>query len=89
MVEMETALKGAPARRTSPPTRTQSVMKRWLPLSEAVLRMVVERGPSPAEAQANRVKVLWPPAEEALGRAGAGVAGEGSDDDGKEDARIR
>ncbi|CAN0449713.1 unnamed protein product, partial [Hapterophycus canaliculatus] len=37
-------------------------MKRWLPLSEAVLRMVVERGPSPKEAQASRVKVLWPPA---------------------------
>lgn len=28
--------------------------------------MVVERGPSPADAQANRVKVLWPPAEEAF-----------------------
>lgn len=55
--------------------------------------MVVERGPSPAEAQASRVKVLWPPAEETLGlglgRAGAGLAGEGSDDGGEEDARIR
>lgn len=50
-------------------------MKRWLPLSEAVLRMVVERGPSPADAQANRVKVLWPPVEEAL------LQGTGDEDD--------
>lgn len=65
----------------------QSVMKRWLPLSEAVLRMVVERGPSPKEAQATRVKVLWPPVEEdeaalAMGRGG------GEETDGGSDARI-
>ncbi|CAN0600295.1 unnamed protein product, partial [Laminaria digitata] len=58
-------------------------MKRWLPLSEAVLRMVVEKGPSPADAQATRVKVLWPPVEEvpleeALLEGGdAGMLGEG------------
>lgn len=39
-------------------------MKRWLPLSEAVLRMVVDHGPSPATAQSDRVKVLWPQTEE-------------------------
>lgn len=39
-------------------------MKRWLPLSEAVLRMVVDQGPSPATAQSDRVKVLWPQTEE-------------------------
>ena len=38
----------------------QAVMKRWLPVAEAVLRMVVEQGPPPSEAQADRVKVLWP-----------------------------
>lgn len=64
-------------------------MKRWLPLSEAVLRMVVERGPAPSEAQASRVKVLWPPAEEAvrLGRGG-GELGEGGSGEEDEDARI-
>eukprot|EP00752_Nemacystus_decipiens_P007824 g6989.t1 len=69
----------------------QSVMKRWLPLSEAVLRMVVERGPSPTEAQTSRVKVLWPPAEETSGlRQGeAGLIGEGSEDGSEENARIR
>ncbi|CAN0456925.1 unnamed protein product, partial [Discosporangium mesarthrocarpum] len=35
-------------------------MKRWLPLSDAVLRMVVEMGPSPLEAQPIRAKTLWP-----------------------------
>lgn len=63
-------------------------MKRWLPLSEAVLRMVVERGPSPAEAQASRVKVLWPPEEETAGQ-GRARAGWESGKDGEEDARIR
>lgn len=66
--------------------------------------MVVERGPSPAEAQASRVKVLWPPAEEAfglgLGRESGTLAeddgnggggeddGDGDDDDGDDDERI-
>lgn len=84
--EMQQLLQENPPHLSS--THTQSVMKRWLPLSEAVLRMVVERGPSPAEAQASRVKVLWPPAEETLG-LGQGLAGQGSDNDGEEDTRIR
>lgn len=50
--------------------------------------MVVERGPSPAEAQASRVKVLWPPVEETLGLGLGRGASEGGDDDGEEDARI-
>ncbi|CAN0172760.1 unnamed protein product, partial [Ectocarpus fasciculatus] len=54
-------------------------MKRWLPLSEAVLRMVVERGPSPAEAQSTRVDVLWPPSDEALRATGGGAEGGGGD----------
>lgn len=51
--------------------------------------MVVERGPSPAEAQASRVKVLWPPVEETLGLGLGRVGAEGSNDDGEEDARVR
>lgn len=50
-------------------------MKRWLPVSEAVLRMIVEQGPSPATAQSSRVDVLWPQSEEASAASGdAGTA---------------
>ncbi|KAG5191664.1 hypothetical protein JKP88DRAFT_251342 [Tribonema minus] len=38
----------------------QSVMKRWLPVADAVLRMVVELGPSPLKAQGARMAALWP-----------------------------
>ncbi len=38
----------------------QAIMRRWLPLSEAVLRMVTEMGPSPPEAQSDRIRTLWP-----------------------------
>ncbi len=38
----------------------QAIMRRWLPVSEAVLRMVAEMGPSPPEAQSDRVCTLWP-----------------------------
>eukprot|EP00163_Fabomonas_tropica_P023633 TRINITY_DN41018_c0_g1_i1.p1 TRINITY_DN41018_c0_g1~~TRINITY_DN41018_c0_g1_i1.p1 ORF type:complete len:1148 (-),score=244.21 TRINITY_DN41018_c0_g1_i1:11-3049(-) len=38
----------------------QSVMGRWLPLSEAVLAMVVEQVPSPVQAQSERMSMLWP-----------------------------
>lgn len=49
--------------------------------------MVVERGPSPKEAQANRVKVLWPPVEEDEAALGLG-RGEGGEGDEGGDARI-
>ncbi|CAB1115634.1 unnamed protein product [Ectocarpus sp. CCAP 1310/34] len=68
---------------TDPRTVLQSVMKRWLPLSEAVLRMVVERGPSPAEAQTTRVDVLWPPSDESLRLTGAGGAEGGEEDNAR------
>lgn len=67
----------------------QAVMKRWLPLSESVLRMVVERGPSPADAQVSRVKVLWPTIEEAVREGGdEGTFREGEGDVGGDNARI-
>jgi ribosome assembly protein 1 len=50
-------------RSAEPRVALQSILKRWLPLSDAVLRCVVELGPSPAEAQAERIEVLWPSAD--------------------------
>ncbi len=39
---------------------TQSIMKRWLPLSNAMLRMAVRILPNPIDAQRNRCERLWP-----------------------------
>ncbi len=47
-------------RSTDPRGPVQAIMRRWLPVSEAVLRMAVEMGPSPLEAQSDRVRILWP-----------------------------
>ena len=35
-------------------------MKRFLPVADAVLRMVTETGVSPAAAQRDRITALWP-----------------------------
>jgi ribosome assembly protein 1 len=40
--------------------KLQNVMRAWLPLSSAVLGMVVRALPSPLEAQKTRVERLWP-----------------------------
>ncbi len=47
-------------RSTDPRGPVQAIMRRWLPVSEAVLRMAVEMGPSPLEAQSDRIQTLWP-----------------------------
>eukprot|EP00953_Heterococcus_sp_UTEX-ZZ885_P037920 19465-Heterococcus_DN1.PRE.1 len=39
-----------------------TVMKRWLPVADAVLCMVTEQGVSPLAAQATRMGTLWPTA---------------------------
>ena len=41
--------------------RFQSVMRYWLPLSKAVLNMVVRLVPSPKEAHSSKLKKLFPP----------------------------
>ncbi|CAM9908533.1 unnamed protein product, partial [Phaeothamnion confervicola] len=53
----------------------QSVMRRWLPVAESLLRMVVEHGPSPLQAQAHRLEALWPGADvDAIAAAAAAAA---------------
>lgn len=61
----------------------QAVMKRWLPLSEAVLRMLVEHGPSPAVAQSIRVDVLWPQPGDASA-IGEDAVAMGAEDEGQD-----
>jgi ribosome assembly protein 1 len=46
--------------------KLQAVMRAWLPLSSAVLGMVVRALPSPIEAQKNRVERLWPAIKRSL-----------------------
>lgn len=53
----------------------QAVMSRWLPLSEAVLSMVVECLPDPASAMPERVERLLP-TEELLNEASTKIEGE-------------
>lgn len=43
-----------------PRATVQSIFRRWLPLSDAILRMVVRNMPSPIEAQKNRLFTLLP-----------------------------
>lgn len=47
-------------RHTDPRVRTQAVMRKWLPLAQAVLRMVVRALPNPIQAQAFRIDSLFP-----------------------------
>lgn len=43
-----------------PRATVQSIFRRWMPLSDAILRMVVRNMPSPIEAQKNRLFTLLP-----------------------------
>lgn len=53
-----------------PRSTLQAIFRRWLPLSDAILRMVVRCVPSPVEAQANRLPTLL----DALSRTAGSVA---------------
>lgn len=43
---------------------TQNMLRKWVPLTEAVFRMVVKCVPSPVEAQTRRIDVLMVPQDE-------------------------
>ena len=46
-----------------------AIFRRWLPLSDAVLQMVVDIVPPPHLAQPQRVAALWPPRDESSAAA--------------------
>jgi len=54
-----------------PRSTLQAIFRRWLPLSDAILRMVVRCVPSPVEAQAKRLPTLL---LDVTGRSAAGSA---------------
>jgi ribosome assembly protein 1 len=58
--------------------KLQAVMRAWLPLSAAVLGMVVRALPSPIEAQKNRVERLWPSIKRSLSSSTSMVADKSS-----------
>jgi ribosome assembly protein 1 len=58
--------------------KLQAVMRAWLPLSAAVLGMVIRALPSPIEAQKNRVERLWPAIKRSLSSSTSMVADKSS-----------
>jgi len=44
-----------------PRSTAQAIFRRWLPLSDALLRMVIRCVPDPANAQQKRILTLYPP----------------------------
>lgn len=45
----------------TPGAAVAGVLCKWLPISSAMLNMVVEKLPNPQEAQKSRIPVLWKP----------------------------
>ena len=60
-------------------------MRRWLPLSETILRMVVRTVPCPREAQADRLSTLFPRGRPVANRG----RGEGVEEMSREVARVK
>ena len=48
----------------SPKEQMRAILLRWLPVSAAVMDMVVTHLPSPAQAQASRINRIWPGARD-------------------------